>query len=130
MNIVRGGTPGSSKTLSARDLTIFSNPLWLTPQKKCLMNKTSTRRAAVSPEYRDLNVCFLPCTSRTGSSAHFSKSVLVGRFFDTLISPLHIPSGDDESVVAGAAAGVLSVPFESPMIIAKAERRAMRLRKK
>lgn len=65
-----------------------------TPQKKCRMKTTSTRRGPFSlSAYSDLNVYDFLFASNTCTSATFSSCSLVGALLFTLISPLKSAEG-------------------------------------
>ena len=81
-----------------------------TPQKKCRINITRTRRGPFSlSAYKLLKVYFFLFWSSTGNCATFSKSPLVGGLLLTLISPLKSAEGSLTAILLREEAGSLPI---------------------
>lgn len=81
-----------------------------TPQKKCRIKMTRTRRGPFSlSAYKLLKVYFFPSLSSTGRSATFSRSPLVGGLLLTLISPLKSAEGSFTAILLKEESGLLPI---------------------
>ena len=56
------------------------------------MNRMRTLRPPFSEEYNDLKEYDFPLASSTEMLSHFPRSFLLGRAWETLISPLQMPA--------------------------------------
>ena len=92
MNIMYGDTLDSSRARQSKIIYLWVMGRCFTPQKKCLMNRMRTRRPLFSEEYNDLKEYDFPFESTTGRSSHLARSFLLGRVWETLISPLQMPA--------------------------------------
>ena len=81
-----------------------------TPQKKCRINITRTRRGPFSlSAYKLLKVYFFLFWSSTGKSATFSRSPLVGGLLVTLISALKSAGGSLTAILLREEEGSLPI---------------------